>query len=328
MKQIGSDKRKPTTRRIVAYAADDRLLELKNLTRTFAIITTCKNRLEHLKVSLPSMVAQGCREVIVVDFSCPAGTADYVARNFPSVRVVSVAGQEFFSNWKARNAGSSVAKADVLVFVDADTTLAEDAVKWLSNNLPAQAFGCFTHKVGKGFNKTEVALSNNQMSGFHVIPAAEFRRIGGYDEVLEGYGSGADTDLLARLGLIPLVSHLLDPCVVESIIEHDLPSRVQHHSSSIRTSYCAGLLYRAAKLVLLKIRRDLELDLAWRRQIYATAVRAASGLASGKSLLGMSVLLKPKPVLMPRQLGYERGTTTVSLRIEVSLEGRLTETEE
>ena len=35
--------------------------------RTFSIITTCKGRLDHLKQSLPTMIDQGAKEVIVVD---------------------------------------------------------------------------------------------------------------------------------------------------------------------------------------------------------------------------------------------------------------------
>ncbi len=41
----------------------------------FSIITTCKGRLEHLKQTLPAMLAQKDSEVIVVDYSCPHGTA-------------------------------------------------------------------------------------------------------------------------------------------------------------------------------------------------------------------------------------------------------------
>ncbi len=82
------------------------------------------------------MVGQGANEVIVVDYSCPQGTGEFVREYFPAVRVVSVTGEEHFSNWKARNAGASIASSDVLVFVDADTLLAEGAIAWLSENLP------------------------------------------------------------------------------------------------------------------------------------------------------------------------------------------------
>jgi len=86
------------------------------LPRTFSIITTCKGRLDHLKESLPAMVAQGAKEVIVVDYSCPDGTGDYVAVTYPDVRLVRVEGEQHFSNWKARNAGAEVATGDMLRF--------------------------------------------------------------------------------------------------------------------------------------------------------------------------------------------------------------------
>lgn len=37
----------------------------------------------------------------------------------------------------------------------------------------------------------------------------------------------------------------------------------------------------------------------------------------------MNVTLEQIPILMPRQLGYERGVQTLSLRVEVSLENKL-----
>src|SRR5438270_11931917 len=102
------------------------------LPRSFAIITTCKGRLEHLKLSLPAMVSQACNEVIVVDYSCPQMTGEFVTANFPGVRVVSVEGEETFSNWKGRNAGAAAATSDGLVFIDADTILADGAIDWIA----------------------------------------------------------------------------------------------------------------------------------------------------------------------------------------------------
>ena len=117
------------------------------------------------------MVAQGANEVIVVDYSCPEETGEFVTANFPSVRVVSVAGEKHFSNWKARNAGASIASSDVLVFVDADTILADGAIAWLSENLPVRAYGFFDSKTSRAFNQGGPRLASNQLKGFHVIPA-------------------------------------------------------------------------------------------------------------------------------------------------------------
>ena len=293
------------------------------LARTFSIITTCKGRLDHLKATLPKMVAQGASEVIVVDYSCPEKTGEWVASNFPAVRVVSVPGQQQFSNWKARNAGASVATSDILLFVDADTALADGATEWLSANLPEQAFGFFKRAASQSFNKGGPRLAANQLKGFHVIPAAAFRRVGGYDEVLEGYAAGADTDLEEKLLRTRLAKHALDTRIVESVIQHDAASRTEHHAHPVSVSYGAGLLYRAAKRVLLRTRGDVELPLRVRQHLYGAAVQAMSALGSDRDRVSLHVTLAEDPVLMPRQLGYERGTQTVSLRVEVSLEEKL-----
>jgi glycosyltransferase involved in cell wall biosynthesis len=293
------------------------------LARTFSIITTCKGRLDHLKASLPKTAAQAAQEVIVVDFSCPQGTGEWVAEHFPSVRVVSVKGERHFSNWKARNAGAAAATSDVLVFVDADTILAEGAIDWLSKSFPQRAYGFFDRQTSRSFNRKGPRLAANQLKGFHVIPAEAFRRLGGYDEVLEGYAAGADTDLEDRLSLIKLDRHLLDASMIESVIEHDAASRTEHHAEPVRTSYCAGLLYRQAKRTLLRMQRKTQLPLGTREHLYKAAKEAALGLGSKADRVGMNVTVDKQPILMPRQLGYERGTQTVTLRVEVSLEGKL-----
>lgn len=296
--------------------------------RTFSLITTSKSRLEHLKLSLPAMLRQSCSEVIVVDFSCPEGTADYVRTHFPEVRVVAVDGEEHFSNWKARNAGASVATSDVLVFCDADTILADDAIARISDSLPAKAFGFFERAKTVHFNTAGPRLAQNQLKGFHAIPSAAFRRIGGYDEVLRGYGAGGDTDLEDRLFLISLAGHPLDPAIVASVIEHGNTQRMKHHSDPISTSYCAGLLYRSAKLAMLKLRRRVELPLAARRSLYSTAVAAAGKLGAPHDAVAMKVSVNLKPVGMPRQVGYRRGTSKLSLTVELSFQNKLEEVPE
>jgi glycosyltransferase involved in cell wall biosynthesis len=293
------------------------------LTRTATIITACKGRLEHLKQSLPQMLAQGADEVIVVDYSCPEGAGEFVRANFPSVRVVSVPGERHFSNWKARNAGAAVATSDLLVFVDADTILVDGAVEALSNGVPNGAYGFFDVKTSRTFNADGPRVASNQLKGFHVIPAAAFRKVGGYDEVFEGYAAGADTDLEQRLGAMRLGRHALDPAIIASVIQHDILSRLKHHAEPIAVSYCAGLLYRAAKAVVLRMRGEFELPLQARQTLFEAARTAARTLKANDGRVGMNVVLGQEPVRMPRQLGYERGTQTVSLRVEVSLEGEL-----
>jgi hypothetical protein len=271
------------------------------------------------------MVAQACNEVIVVDYSCPQGTGKFVSANFPSVRLLSVEGQQHFSNWKARNAGAAAATSNVLLFVDADTLLAPGAIEWVATHLPPRTYGFFDSQTSREFNRGGPRVAANQLKGFQIVPRAAFQRVGGYDDVLEGYAAGADTDLEQRLSMIGLRRRPLDPSIVKSIIQHDASSRIEHHAQPIRRSYAAGLLYRAAKRTLLKINRTVELPIALRRNLYRAASEAASNLSPDQGRITMHVKIGQEPILMPRQLGFERGRQTVSLKLELSLEEALTE---
>lgn len=283
-------------------------------------------RLEHLKQSLPKMVAQRAKEVIVVDYSCPDGAGDYVAANFPDVRVVRVEGVQHFSNWKARNAGAEVATGDMLVFVDADIVLADGAIAALEEQIPEGAYGSFDRETSWASGGNLKGLQANQLKGFLAVPSAAFRKLGGYDDVLLGYAAGADTDLEDRLPMLKVAEQSLDAKILERVLDHDAASRVRNHAFPIRVSYCAGLLYRAAKLAVLANRNKVELPIEVRQKMFDAALGAAQHAAAngfpGDSV-SLTVNLYSYPVLMPRQLGYERAKQTVSLRVEISLEDKL-----
>jgi glycosyltransferase involved in cell wall biosynthesis len=290
------------------------------LARTFDIITTCKGRLEHLKRSLPRMLDQGAANVIVVDYSCPDGTGDYVREHFPSARVVPVEGQPNFSNWRARNAGASVASSQVLVFCDADTILARNGLEWVSEHLPERALGHFEPGTRRKFNKARLSLADNQLAGFLVVPRAAFMRIRGYDEVLEGYGAGGDTDLTYRLGIIGLKFFPLDAKIIDEVLEHGDADRARFHADSMADSYCAGLIYRSAKRYLMAIRNRFDLDVELRQRLYESARNAATKLDRANGTAGITLTVEQSPVQMSPLLGYERGTQKISLRVELAFE--------
>lgn len=293
------------------------------MARRFSIITTCKGRLEHLERSLPSMLAQKDTEVIVVDYSCPDGTADHVERHFTDARVVRVDGEDGFSNWKARNRGAAVADSDLLVFCDADTILAPKAVQVISDSVPEDAFGFFPRHSTAHFNRTGLRLGMNQLRGFQAIPAAAFRLLEGYDEVLEGYAAGGDTDVEDRLTMLGFKAQNLGDGIVEDVIEHDNRARFTYHSQPIKLSYAAGMLYRRAKLALLKMRRTAELGLDERQRLYTVAMRAARSLQRGETISTFQVNFEQTTIGMPRQLGFERGQCTVSINVKIAMQNKI-----
>ena len=96
----------------------------------------------------------------------------------------------------------------------------------------------------------------------------------------------------------------LDPAIVASVIEHDNAHRTEHHADPISTSYGAGLLYRAAKLALLRLTQRVELPLERRRKLYGAARAAILRLGPAEGKVAMKVDVNLNPILMPRQLGY------------------------
>jgi glycosyltransferase involved in cell wall biosynthesis len=271
------------------------------------------------------MLEQPDSEVIVVDYSCPQNTAGHVAKNFPKARVVKVEGKDVFSNWAARNAGAAEAKGDVLVFCDADTVLQPNALEWIGERLKPGMFGHFSRDATTKFNTTRLRLGFNQLRGFHAVPAQAFQKFGGYDDVLEGYAAGADTDLEARMVIFGFKRLKLDPEIVERVVEHDNEDRFRHHKLVIRTSYAAGYFYRKAKTALIRIRRVPNLPLPLRKEMYETAKKAAAALDGTTNSVNFKMDLEREPIGMPLQLGFKKAQFKMSLILNISGEEAMDE---
>ncbi|MEO7655701.1 MAG: glycosyltransferase [Sphingomicrobium sp.] len=284
----------------------------------YSIITTCMGRLEHLRQTLPRLLELPDAEVVVVDYSCPQSTAQYVAEHFPAARVVKVKGAETFSNWKARNAGAAAATGRILIFCDADTLLKADALTWIDAHLQPRSFGHFDRQSTTRFNTTKLRLGFNQLRGFHVVPAQAFRRFGGYDDILEGYAAGADTDLETRLVIFGFSRLAIEPAIVERVIEHDNEERLRHHKIPIRTSYATGYLYRKVKTALIRMRRRPNLPLPVRQRLYEAARKAAEALDGQTNTTSVNIEIEKEPIGMPLQLGFQKARFKMSLNLSIT----------
>jgi glycosyltransferase involved in cell wall biosynthesis len=289
--------------------------------RSFSIITTCKGRLEHLKLTLPRMLEQGAAEVIVVDYSCPDGTAAWVGEHFPAARVVAVEGEKGFSLWKARNRGAAIAKGTFLIFCDADVVLATDATKQLAKLLTAHSFGYFKNVVSQQIGRLETALSANQLKGFQVLPAASFVEAGGYDELLSGYAAGGDTDLEDRLRIMKLAPIALGPELIEQVLAHDDHARTRFHEVPAPESYLTGYIYRRLKTSLMSLRKRMDLDAETKEMLHDLARQGALNFLGHKKSTGMKLNIADEPLSMLRMLGLN-SRFKMSINVEISNEGR------
>jgi hypothetical protein len=153
-----------------------------------SIITTCKNRLSHLKVSLPAMLKLADSEVTVVDYACAEGTADWVRANYPAAHTTKVDDEALFRVARARNIGASKARGTFLLFCDADIILKPELGDWIAQYGEEDCF----YPVP--------ILAHVNLMGSFICTTKNFLEIGGYDEAFQGWG-GEDRDIYERLDL-------------------------------------------------------------------------------------------------------------------------------
>jgi len=209
----------------------------RHLMPDLCFITTCRGRLASLKDSLPSFVAQPNSSCVVVDYDCPQGTAAWVNKAYPQVRVVHVTDNPRFELSRARNLGAEVADAAWLCFVDADVRLAPDFVATVTPLLKPRCF-------------YQADPRPRELWGTFVCHRDDFNRVEGYDDVLQGWGA-EDGDLYNRLKLIgarmcTFPGSLLTP------LHHDAAARTQYHEVKDYWLNCAAnRVYCRAKLDLM-----------------------------------------------------------------------------
>ncbi|WP_395021629.1 glycosyltransferase family 2 protein [Dongia sp.] len=207
----------------------------------FSIIILCKDRLEHLRQSLPRALAQPDAETIVVDYDCPAGTAAAVARDFPAARVVKIDDAPILNIAIGRNRGAAAARGEWLMFIDADILPAPD---FLASIAPQLRNGRFFR-----FGPAKVGIIGT--NGSCILHRDDFKLADGYDEAFEGYGC-EDTDFYIRLDMLGIRSERLSLDLID-IIAHDDATRVRYtrYPSKLRNQRVNGA-YLMVKTSLLR----------------------------------------------------------------------------
>jgi len=174
------------------------------------------------------MISQGFHEVIVVDYDCPQGTSKWIRANHPSVIVVEVENEPLFNVSKARNVGAGRSSGNVLCFVDADVVLADGYLRWFANHFVQNSF----YILGVGTP---------------VCTRAQFEAVGGYDDVIEGWG-GEDWDFCLRLNQQGYDLKSFPEGLIKYRIQHtDLLRTAYYDTKDKRISMLRARYYVAAK---------------------------------------------------------------------------------
>ena len=238
-----------------------------------SLITTCKGRLHHLQESLPRMLAQPDCECIVVDYDCPDGTADWVAAHHPQVRLVQADPAPLFKLGHARNLGAAVATAPWLAFIDADTLL---AASYAEEIVPQLLAGRYYRPVPR----------QDDLWGCVVCHKSDFDTIGGYDELMCGWG-GEDDDLYQRLAFLGCKAADY-PGALLSSIAHDSSARVRFSDIEDRwVNQRTHALYCRIKHDLMRQAGQFVLPIEIRQGVYEEVRRtvvadAAQGVTSSQ----------------------------------------------
>ena len=152
-------------------------------------VTTCMGRRDHLEATLPLMLEEFDR-VIVVDWSCPQYSGEWAAKQ--GAEVVFETNKRFFNICKARNAGARHVQSRSVCFIDADTLI-----------IPGLKF-----EIEEKLNLSTMVLAsrstlnkdNTSLCGFLALDIGHFWGVGGYNEKLEGYAL-EDCHIRAKLCL-------------------------------------------------------------------------------------------------------------------------------
>ncbi len=196
---------------------------------TSNIIIVSYNNRHDLSACLSSLRDAGYSGVIVVDNASQDGSAAFVRRDYPEVRLIEAGANLGFSG--GNNRGAAAADADVLVFLNPDTQVMPGSVEQLVQALEAhENAGAVTPKIVltdqpdtvntcgnevhytgfgyiRGWMQPVTAATLNHPTEVCAISGAAFairrslyEELGGFDEIFSP-AYGEDTDLSWRVRL-------------------------------------------------------------------------------------------------------------------------------
>lgn len=154
--------------------------------------TTCMNRVEHLKETLPhniKLINKYNSELVLVNYDSKDDIHEYIINNYneyienKTLLYLNISNKSFFDPRHAKNIAHKNSTGDVLINLDADN--------FLTDNIISEIINDFNSDINY------LIQSSGGNDGFIVMSRDNFFKLGGYNELMKGYGI-EDVDLVAR----------------------------------------------------------------------------------------------------------------------------------
>ncbi|GEM_PF-828988 len=248
-----------------------------SFTEDLTWVTTCVGQLDHLKQSLPRLLAQPGEQVIVVDDNCPQNSGEWLrqAVSKHSVVVVSVPSPTKYCLSHFRNRGWQAAQTAWVGFVDADVLLSTDCSQQVQRRM----------RPGRFLRTGKASISEaeeNAPVGLLVLPRQALQHLGGYDPVFRGWGEEED-DLVDALIFHGYQIETLPKHLAAPLSSEQGQSPKSHDQKSLRDRWLTNRVYRLAKWDLSR-QRGAVLDLESRQKLY-TAIEQQIFHGSGEPMI-------------------------------------------
>jgi glycosyltransferase involved in cell wall biosynthesis len=197
-----------------------------------SIVSTYKNRRPHIEQTLATWLVQSSTnyEIIIVDYESDDDISSFLKESTSQVSIpvlhIRCSNKPIFELAHARNVGANYASGKYLFFVDIDTSLPEQAVQFILENMREDNY------LAAVDSQTRKEIVNG---GLIAVPSILHTGICGFNEDLKGWGF-EDIDYKRRLEKAGLkysnIPHTMYTC-----IDHPDDERVQCYEEEKEISW-------------------------------------------------------------------------------------------
>ncbi len=207
--------------------------------------------------------------------------------HYPAVKVVKLMNCPTFNLSRARNLGAAEAESDWLFFFDADIIFDPEIEKWFhANELTESSFFRQEPTEDPG---------NSETTGSCLVSRNSFDRVGGYDDVMTGWGS-EDADFYSRLKGAGIHEVFFDTSYFSAISHSDRlrmefnPIENKDYQNAINAIYFQIKTKILRKLDVTEMSRPARAEIL--RQVMSHSDLALIMAAAGKDVI--TVTLEPQ----------------------------------